>query len=464
MKSHSVVSRIIALHLLAIVVTSICMPLALYMMLNYAAQELHHRALRERAAEVLRYLDRGPDGAPRLSLPAALAELYSEAYGRSAYAVLDPGGRVLFSSVAGDRAITRVRPQARPFEYFALHGGGAEIFGVTVTADVGGQPLIVQVSEDLGHRDVLIDDIVAEFFGRVGWITAPILLLLLVIDVVIFRRALGPIIAASALAERIGPARTELRLPEEGMPQEVVPLVHAVNQALDRLEEGFRGQREFTADAAHELRTPLAILRTQIDMIADRELAKSLRDDIESMSRLVNQLLDIAELETFVIGEDEIADLTAIATEVAAYIAPLALSHHKTVAVTGADHPVPVRGNVDTLGRAVRNLVENALAHTPPGTTVEISVAAAGELRVMDRGPGVPSAERDQIFQRFWRRDRRRVGSAGLGLAIVKRIAEMHGATVSVADRPGGGAVFMIRFPGVIRAAAAAEQQLETAV
>ena len=462
MKFRSVVSRIIALHLVAIAVTSICMPLALYMMLNYAAQELHHRALREQAAEILRYLDRGPDGAAQLLLPAALAHFYSEAYGRSAYAVLDPAGRVLFSSVAGNRAITRARPQANPFEYFTLHRGGTDIFGVTVTADIGGQPLMLQVSEDLGHRDVLIDDIVAEFFTRVSWITAPILLLLLVIDVVIFRRALRPIIAASALAERIGPARTELRLPERGMPQEVVPLVRAVNQALDRLEEGFRGQREFTADAAHELRTPLAILRTQIDMIADRELAKSLRDDIENMSRLVNQLLDIAELETFVISEGEIADLTTIATDVAAYIAPLALSQHKTVAVTGARHPVLVRGNADTLGRAVRNLVENALVHTAPGTTVEISVAGAGELRVMDRGPGVPSAEREQIFQRFWRRDRRRVGSAGLGLAIVKRIAEMHGATVSVSDRQGGGAIFTIRFPGAIEAAATTERQLET--
>jgi signal transduction histidine kinase len=212
------------------------------------------------------------------------------------------------------------------------------------------------------------------------------------------------------------------------------------------------------------LRTPLAILRTQIDMIADRQLAKSLRDDIESMSRLVNQLLDIAELETFVIGEGEIADLTAIATDVAAYIAPLALSQHKTVAVTGARHPVPLRGNADTLGRAVRNLVENALGHTASGTTVEITVAAAGELRVMDRGPGVPSAEREQIFQRFWRRDRRRAGSAGLGLAIVKRIAEMHGAAVSVADRPGGGAVFSMRFPSAIEVAAGAEHRLEAAL
>jgi len=464
LKFRSAVSRIIALHLLAIVVTSICMPLALYMMLNYAAQELHHRALRERAAEILRYLDRGPDGAPRLSLPAALAQFYSEAYGRAAYAVLDPGGHVLFSSVAGGGAIIRARPQATPFEYFALRRGNTDLVGVTVTADIGGPPLLLQVSEDLEHRDVLIDDIVAEFFTRVGWVTAPILLLLLVIDVVIFRRALRPIVAASALAERIGPARTELRLPEEGMPQEVVPLVRAVNQALDRLEEGFRGQREFTADAAHELRTPLAILRTQIDVIADRELASSLRDDIESMSRLVNQLLDIAELETFVIGDDEIADLAANATEIAAYIAPLALSQRKTVAVIGADHPVRVCGNADTLGRAVRNLVENALAHTAPGTTVEISVAAAGELSVMDRGPGVPSAEREQIFRRFWRRDRRRAGSAGLGLAIVKRIAEMHGAAIGVADRPGGGAIFAIRFPAALKADRAPEHQFETAL
>jgi signal transduction histidine kinase len=464
LRFRSVVSRIIALHLLAIVVTLICMALALYMMLNRAAQELHHRALQERAGEILRYLDRGPDGAPRLSLPAPLAELYSEAYGRSAFAVLDPTGRVLFSSLAGDRAITRVRPKEQPFEYFELNREGSNIFGVTMTADVKGQSLTIQVSEDVAHRDVLIDDIVAQFFTRVGWITAPILLILLIIDVVIFRRALRPIIAASALAERIGPAHTELRLPEQDMPQEVIPLVRAVNQALDRLEEGFRGQREFTADAAHELRTPLAILRTQVDMIDDRELAKSLRDDIESMSRLVNQLLDIAELETFVIGEGEVANLSAIATEIAAYIAPLALSQHKTVAVTGADQSVRVRGNADTLGRAIRNLVENALTHTAAGTTVEILVDPAGALRVMDRGPGVPSAEREQIFRRFWRRDRRRAGSAGLGLAIVKQIAEMHRATIDVSDRPGGGAIFTLRFSDVTRQRSAAERQLETAI
>jgi len=120
-----------------------------------------------------------------------------------------------------------------------------------------------------------------------------------------------------------------------------------------------------------------------------------------------------------------------------------------------------VRGNADTIGRAVRNLVENALTHTPPGTTVEIVVDSAGALRVSDRGPGVPAIDREQIFRRFWRRDRQRSGSAGLGLSIVARIARMHNATVSVTDCPGGGATFLLGFPYVLDARTAPARELE---
>jgi signal transduction histidine kinase len=318
----------------------------------------------------------------------------------------------------------------------------------------------VQVAQDLAHRDVLIDDIVADFFPRVGWITAPIQPLLLGIDVLIFRRALTPIVAASTLAERIGPSHTELRLPEGGLPKEVEPLVHAVNAALDRLEEGFRSQREFTADAADELRTPLAILRTRIDTIGDRDLARLLREDVEGMSRLVNQLLEMAELETTVIYGGEIADLSQVATEVAGFVAPLAMAQGRTVAVAGATASVRVAGNADMLGRAIRNLVENGITHTPSGTTVEIEVAAAGAVRVKDRGAGVPEADRSQIFRRFWRRDRRRPDSAGLGLSIVARIAELHGAKVVVSDRSSGGAVLSLIFPTMVPAAPDPEMRL----
>jgi signal transduction histidine kinase len=462
-RSRSVVGRAIALHLAAIVVTSIFMPLALYLMLKYAAQSLHEHALHEQAEELAKLIDRGPNGALQIHLTTRLADLYSTDYGRYSYAVGDVSGRVLLSSFYDGRAITPVPP---PISYETSFSGryeGSEIFGVSVPAEIDGEKVWIQVGQDLAHRDVLIDDIVADFFSRVGWITAPILLLLLVIDMIIIRRALRPVVAASRLAEQIGPLHTELRLPEAAMPREIQPLVHAVNRALDRLEEGFRGQREFTADAAHELRTPLAILRTQIDMIGDRELAQSLRDDVETMSRLVNQLLEMAELDTFVIDEDEAADLVAVSAEVAAFLAPIALAQEKRVAVTAVRKPVIVPGNADMLARAVRNLVENALVHTPRGTTVEIKVEPAGAITVSDSGPGVPTAERDHIFRRFWRRDRRRQGSSGLGLSIVASIAERHNATVAVGDRPGGGAMFTLAFPTVLTAAAARRTELAPA-
>lgn len=476
---RSVVSRIVALHIAAIVATSICMPLALYLMLRHAVEELHEQALCDQAGEIVRYLSIAPDGSVRLTLPPSLAEFYSRGYGRAAYAVIDANGRVLFSSLSGNRAISNVRPdggaaaffqqdrvgaiapvraEGSPVAFFHNDRYGAALYGATLAVDFHGRPILVQVVEDVLHRDVLIDDILAQFPTHVGWITAPILLLLLLIDVAIFRRAMQPIIAASSMAGKIGPDRIDLRLPEANMPLEVLPLVRAVNRALERLDAGFRAQREFTADAAHELRTPLAILRTQIDMVEDREIAEPLRQDVESMSRLVNQLLEISELDSFFVADGETADIVAIAAEIAAFLAPLALSKNKMLAVIGADHPVRVHGNADAIARALRNLAENALTHTAPGTTVELAVAEDATIRVLDRGPGVPKTERQHIFKRFWRRDRRGGGHAGLGLAIVARIVEMHGASISVEDRPGGGAVFVLHFPAVLRGARAASE------
>jgi signal transduction histidine kinase len=222
--------------------------------------------------------------------------------------------------------------------------------------------------------------------------------------------------------------------------------VRAVNQALDRLEQGFRTQREFTADAAHELRTPLAILRARVDALENPVVREALRDDIAGMSRIVSQLLDIAELESFVVGPEEKADLQSICSEVAAFVAPLAVAQGKSIALAGAREPVWIRGNPETLFRAIRNLAENAINHTPEGTNVEILVAEDGLVRVLDDGPGIPEGERELIFQRFWRRDRRRSGSAGLGLSIVSRIVEAHAGTITVENRADGGAAFSMRF------------------
>jgi signal transduction histidine kinase len=298
----------------------------------------------------------------------------------------------------------------------------------------------------LANRDVLIDDIVADFFRKVGWITLPILLVLLVTDIAIFRRALLPLRQASEIAQHIGPARTDVRLPVNEIPNEVRPLVLAVNQALDRLDQGFRIQREFTGDAAHELRTPLSILRTRVDTLENRGTAKALYQDIEAMSRIVGQLLDIAELDAFTVDPRELADAQAVCAEVAEFIAPLALEQGRDIALIGPSTPVWVKGNAEMMKRAIRNLAENAIKHAPPQTVVEFIVEEYGKVSVLDQGPGILDEERELIFRRFWRRDRSQQGSTGLGLSIVQRIVELHGATITVENRPAGGARFSIQF------------------
>jgi signal transduction histidine kinase len=447
--SKSIFSRIIFLHVIALVITAIFMPVVLYYFFKWAANDLHDQAMREQADLVAHYLVLRPDGSWALDLPPALQDVYSQAVGRYAYAVLDDTGRVLFSSLKERSPIFSADPRSSDVAYLETRRGTAAVSGVSLVKEADGRRVWVQAGEDLTHRDVIIDDIVADFFKRVGWITLPMLLFLLAIDIVIFRRALRPLLNASEMAKKINPKRTDVRLPPEEIPKEILPLVQAVNQALDRLEAGFRVQREFTADAAHELRTPLTILRSRVDTLADRGISKALHQDIEGMARIVSQLLDIAELDAFSIDPLEKADLRAICAEVAEFAAPLALARGKNIALSGSDASVWVNGNPEMLSRAIRNLVENAINYSPPGTTVEIVVENSGMVRVLDEGPGIKEDERELIFQRFWRRDRRRTGNAGLGLSIVQRIADTHAATVSVENRPTGGANFSLSFARV---------------
>lgn len=443
---RSILSRVVALHVVAIGVTSVLMPLALYWLLNEAANSLHRDALRAQALTIASFLRPTPDGGDvRLEIPPEAQPIYSGEYALYAYAILDSKGHVLFTSRPDDAPLSSPGDPLADDSFVRRRTKGTVLIGVNVPRAIGDRLYWIQVGQDLAHRDVIIDDIVATFLPRVAWITFPILLLLLLIDIMIFRRALDPVRAASDTAASIGPTSTEVRLPEQSMPTEIVPLVHAVNQALDRLEAGFRAQREFTADMAHELRTPLAIMRARVDAMDDQPLRRSLEADIVNMTRTVNQVLDIAELEAFVVEGSSQADLQAVCADAVAFMAPLAVDSGRTIALTGIEAPVWVHGHAEALFRAVRNLVENAIRHTPAGGAIEVDVAEDGTVRVFDEGPGVPPEERETIFQRFWRRDRARPGSRGLGLAIVTRVAAAHGGTVSVEDRPGGGAVFTLR-------------------
>jgi signal transduction histidine kinase len=442
----SIISRIVILHIVAVVITSIFMSLALSWLLNYATNTIHNEAMQEQAISVGEHLSAQADGSLKLDLPLDLLGLYSQAYGRYSYAVVDDRGRVLFSSLRKKAALFPADARSSAVEFLQQRLGEATVSGASVRKTVGGQTVWIQAGEDLANRDVLIDDIVADFYKNVGWITLPILLVLLIADIAIFRRALRPLRQASEIAREIGPTRTDLRLPTDEIPREVRPLVSAINLALDRLEEGFRIQRDFTADAAHELRTPLSILRTRLDLLHDEKISQALRRDVEGMAHIISQLLDIAELDAFVIDPLEKADLRSVTADVAEFVAPLALAQGKDVALLGETAPVWVKGNPQMLSRAIRNLAENAINHTAPGTTVEFIVDQDGTVSVQDHGPGIAEGERKLIFQRFWRRDRRKAGSTGLGLSIVQRIAELHSATITLENRTPSGARFSLRF------------------
>jgi signal transduction histidine kinase len=442
----SIISRIVILHVIAVAITSVLMSVALSWLLNMATNNIHNDAMEEQAVSLAAHLVLEPDGRLSLVLPPNLQGFYSQPYGRYSYAVIDDTGKTLFSSLANNAPIFASDPRAGTVQFLETRKGEAAISGASVRRNVGGKTVWVQAAEDLANSDVLIDDIVEDFYRHVGWITLPILLVLLVIDIAIFRRALLPLRQASEIAQHITPARTDIRLPVQEIPTEVRPLVSAINKALDRLDEGFRLQREFTADAAHELRTPLSILRTRVETLDNPGIAKALHQDIESMSRVVGQLLDIAELEAFAIDPAEVADLQAASAEVAGFIAPLALEQGREIALLGATAPVLVKGNAEMIKRAIRNLAENAIRHAPKDTVVEFVVEDNGTVTVQDRGPGISDEERELIFRRFWRRDRNSQGSSGLGLSIVQRIAELHGASIEVERRVMGGAQFSLHF------------------
>jgi signal transduction histidine kinase len=439
---NSLQSRIAFFHLLAILIAAMLVPLANYLVINQSANQFEVRSLRDHAATIAQYLSRTPDGW-RLDLPEDLQTLYAHGLDGLSYTVADAENRPLFSSnLQGGAA--RVPISSQQLQRYSENG--AEFYSLALKRGEGDDAIWIKVAQNIQHPDVIFDDIVSSYLGHIGWFTVTILALLLAIDIIVIRNALRPVLRASEIASAVDPARTNLRLPDHDMPRELLPLIASMNQALDRLEQGIQVQREFTADAAHELRTPLAVLRTRVETMADREGLDALKADILVMSHVVNQLMEMAEVEGNSAPPTSTVDLRAVSAEVAAMMAEIAIRQDRSIALTGTNGPVWVRGDGAMIFRAVRNLAENAIKHTAPGTVVELEVGDVGRVAVMDRGPGVPEKDRALIFRRFWRTDRNPTQGAGLGLAIVAKIAEIHAGTVTVASRPGGGAVFTLQF------------------
>jgi len=250
-------------------------------------------------------------------------------------------------------------------------------------------------------------------------------------------------------------------LPDTRLPDEVQPLVSALNDLLARLRAALERERAFMADAAHELRTPLTALHLQMGMLArasgDAERAaamETLSAGVQRAIRLVEQMLALARQEPRAETQRVAVRLDDLAREIVAELVPLADVGRIDLGVSAAQ-PAGVRGDPDALRTLLRNLVDNAVRYTPAGGRVDVSVVekTAGDtpgarLTVSDDGPGIAAAERARVLDRFYRRAGTAPPGSGLGLSIVKTIAEAHGATITLADGPAGkGLAVTVSFP-----------------
>lgn len=391
-------------------------------------------------------------GANGLALSPAIIEEGRKANARG-LAVIDPAGGEVASG-SDPRLVARVGP---------LVAQGLE--QATLTFDAGDSGVLVVVVETVSTPDGARTAIVS-FVDQSQWewlshelmsdvlpIFLPLLIATLLISSIVVRRGLAPVAALSLRAAELAPTAMEVRLGLEGVPSEVAPLIAAFNAALDRVAAGFESQRRFTANAAHELRTPLAVLKARSESIGEGGLKDAINADIDRMAHLVDQLLAIARMEARQIPTDESVDLAAIARSTIAGIFPLAHSRGRDVAFEHDGASATIRGNAPSLSDALRNVIENAIRVAPQGSTVEVRLERGRSLSVLDHGPGVAPSEREAIFQPFRRTSGATGGSAGLGLAIAAEVARLHGGTLKVSDREGGGACFTFDFAPADRTA-----------
>jgi len=264
------------------------------------------------------------------------------------------------------------------------------------------------------------------------------------------RQTLRPLRRVASQAEALGRAvragRTLQPLSINGLPHEIVDVVAAINAMLERLETSFLQQKQFTADVAHELRTPLAVLRLQVSDLPATAPVEQIIAELDALGALVNQLLRLAQAEDAMLAARRPVDLRAVSRKVCEELAPLAMHRGLTIEFEAPEQSVVTSGQADLVDIAVRNVVDNALKASPQAATVTVTVSQRGTVVVEDRGPGIPEMYRAAIFTRFWRADPRRGGGVGIGLALVKRIVELHGGGVRVEDRAGGGARFILAF------------------
>lgn len=424
-----------------------------YWMALRFSQRAYDRTLVEIAREVSLHLKDGANG-PELDMPeAARKVLLSDPSDRLFYEIVAPNGR----RIAGEQipAPGRQGADAEVLYDAAMKGEPVRVVQLLVeggaTAAISGSR--VKVAETTGKRTQLMREILLS-------VIMPQIVLIFIAAALVsvgVVRGLSPLrrlqqaVASRSHHER-GPVLAEV-------PREVRPLMDAFNDLLARLDRVLTLQSRFVADAAHQLKTPVAGLQAQLELALREEDPARLRASVaklytglERLARLVSQLLSLARNEPEAVSTVSLVpvDLNAVALEAATGWVPQALNKRIDIGFEGDDAPVMIQGDTARLRELFDNLLDNAVRYTPQGgrVTMRVSSAQRAMVAVSDDGPAIPAHERERVFQRFHRLLGSATDGSGLGLAIAEEIARLHGARIELADDVDGiGNTFTVSFP-----------------
>ena len=276
------------------------------------------------------------------------------------------------------------------------------------------------------------------FLISLFFLAAPLIFLQGLFIVFIFRKAVSPILKASKEARNIKYDNLSFRLSEDNVHNELLPFIQSVNNGLSRLEKSAETQKFFIANAAHELRTPIAILKARISSLKDEKEIFLLNDDMRNINRLISQMLDVSRLDIAESSPRHEINLNDIVRKACEDIGALFITAGKELSLEEKVLNQTIFGNEDILFRAVLNLLENALKHTPEKSPVEI-IIERNKVVVRDYGEPILLEYRDKIFEKFEKAPKNlNSKGSGLGLAIVKKAAEIHGGEIELKVRING--------------------------
>lgn len=438
----SLLSRILLVEGGTILVACVAMPYAARTVLESRVRAIEADMLHQQADFIAHHAMLGAHGGWDVALPRDQMAIYATGYDGRAFALVDREGKVLARS---RYALPADWPDGVASGRKQAFSAGP-LVGLSEPYVIAGHPLRVVVTQDQTRPGAVVDDVVRSFLAHyLVWLVG-LLLAMLLANIAMLWPLLRRMRATAHEAATLGPQQPGRRLDLAGLPAEAGAMVSAINGLLDRVEAVLALQQEFAGNVAHELRNPLATLRLEVGRMPAGAARDTALAQIERMTHVLDQLRDLASLEQDAAPAFERLDLAELVVELVAELTPTVLASGRSIAVSGPQGPVMLRGNRVLLSMAITNLIDNARLHTPPGTSIEVVLHDDERISVIDDGPGITEDDASRLVRRFWRADHRRSDGAGLGLSIVQRIAHAHQGELQIATAPGRGACFTLVF------------------